>query len=179
MSGSPGSPPPADPVLITERLTLRRFRWADVGPLHAIFADPEAMRFWSTTPHRAVAETRAFVRATMTAAASDEGDDFVVVRDGEVIGKAGLWDNREIGFLLARSQWGQGLASEAVRAILARAAQRGVEKVLADVDPRNHASLRLLERAGFVRTGAAARTARIGGVWVDSVYLERTLALTS
>jgi [ribosomal protein S5]-alanine N-acetyltransferase len=41
----------------------------------------------------------------------------------------------------------------------------------ADVDPRNKASLRLLQGLGFDEVGRASRTWNIGGEWCGSVYL--------
>jgi RimJ/RimL family protein N-acetyltransferase len=43
--------------------------------------------------------------------------------------------------------------------------------LLADVDPRNVASLRVLDRLGFKETGRAERTFLLGDEWCDSVYL--------
>ena len=94
------------------------------------------------------------------------------VFEGVVIGKAGLWRANEIGFIFSRSVWGTGIASEAVRAIMSRASTRGVTSIIADVDPRNERCLRLLEKLGFVQTGAAKHTVLVGDEWADSVYLE-------
>ena len=157
------------------RVTLRAFEPGDVEVLHPIFADPQALRFWSTPPHDDIAQTRAFVRATLEATAAGRGDDQVVELDGVVVGKAGLWDNREIGFILAPTVWGRGVGRAALAAVIVRARARGVAVITADVDPRNAASLRLLGRMGFVETGRAERTLQVGGDWVDSVYLELRL----
>ena len=46
------------------------------------------------------------------------------------------------------------------------------DEILADIDPRNDASLRLLKRLGFRRTGFAQRTIEVAGVWCDSIYLQ-------
>ena len=46
-----------------------------------------------------------------------------------------------------------------------------IERVTADVDPRNTASLALLHRLGFAETHRAARTWLVGEEWCDSVYL--------
>ncbi len=159
----------------SSRVILRAFREEDAEALHPIFADPRAMRFWSTPPHATFEQTRDFAQAAMAAHAAGEGDDQVVLYEGRVIGKAGLWDNEEIGFILAPEVWGRGLAGEAVAAVIERARSRGVPRILADVDPRNEASLRLLKRAGFVETSRAAATLKVGDEWVDSVYLELTL----
>jgi RimJ/RimL family protein N-acetyltransferase len=158
------------------RVTLRPFREADALALHPIFADPHAMRFWSTPPHTRFEQTQAYVRATMAATAAGEGDDQIVLHEGRVIGKAGLWDNEEIGFVLAPNVWGKGLGREAVALVIERARSRGLPRILADVDPRNEASLRLLRRLGFLETGRAGATLQVGDEWVDSVYLELVLA---
>ncbi len=159
-----------------DRVTLRPFRDADAEALHPIFADPEAMRFWSTPPHASLEDTRAFVLATIAATSEGRGDDQVILFEGRVIGKAGLWDNREIGFILAPEYWGRGLALEAIGMVIARARARGVASIRADVDPRNTTSLGLLRRMDFVKTGEAKATMMVGDEWVDSLYL--TLDLT-
>lgn len=158
------------------RISLRPFEEADVEALHPIFADPQAMAFWSTPPHASIEETRAYVSATIEATRAGTGDDQVVVLDGRVIGKAGLWDGQEIGFILARDVWGRGLAREALETVIERARARGALCITADVDPRNTASLALLKKLGFVKTGEAKATLKVGGVWVDSVYLELRLS---
>jgi ribosomal-protein-alanine N-acetyltransferase len=155
----------------TKRLVLRHFKVEDAVALHPIFADPEAMRFWSSAP-KSLAQTEEFVRETIRAYQAGTGDDFVVLFEGMVIGKAGLWRANEIGFIFSRCVWGRGIASEAVRAIMSRASTRGLTSIIADVDPGNERCLRLLEKLGFVQTGAAKRTVLVGDVWADSVYLE-------
>ena len=68
--------------------------------------------------------------------------------------------------------WGQGFAAEACRAVIAHMfAVYDLDAITADVDPRNEASLRLLERLGFVETGRATATYEIEGEISDSVYL--------
>lgn len=46
-----------------------------------------------------------------------------------------------------------------------------VGSLKADVDPRNTASLRLLEKSGFVETGRKENTYETHFGWCDSVYL--------
>ena len=97
--------------------------------------------------------------------------DFVVERDGRVIGKAGFYVLPDVGYILHPDCWGQGLASEAVGAAVDHVFRTcGLETLTADVDPENAASIRLLERLGFVRTGFGERTWNVGGVWKDSVF---------
>ena len=157
--------------LRTPRLLLRRARRDDAEALHAILSDERAMRYWSTPPHGTREETREWVDAMM-ASPRDVSDDFVVTFEGRVIGKMGAWRLPEFGFLLAPDMWGKGLASEALAAFLAHIfARPDVASLTADVDPRNAASLALLERHGFSRTGYAVATWRTHIGVCDSVYL--------
>lgn len=159
-------------ILKTPRLRLRRPRAEDAAAMHAILSDAEAMRYWSTLPHTEPAQSEAWVADTIKALEAGECDDFFVERDGTLIGKAGLWNGDEIGFLFAPAVWGQGYAREALQAVIDHGfGTRGLAQIRADVDPRNGRCLRLLTRLGFAETGRAARTFKLGEDWADSVYL--------
>ena len=158
----------------TERLLMRRARADDLEPLHHIMRDAEAMRYWSTPPHSDLAETERWLGSMMNADPV-QSDDFIVTVDGRLIGKLGAWKLPEIGFFVDRNAWGKGYASEALAAFIIRRRDLGSEALTADVDPRNMASIRLLERHGFIETGRAARTWQVGDEWCDSVYFELAL----
>ena len=154
----------------TPRLLLRRARPEDAAAMHRIMSDPQAMRYWSTPPHSSMAETERWM-ASMVEIDAAIGDDFIVTQNGRLVGKLGAWRLPEIGFLIGRDHWGQGIAMEAVTAFIARRRGLGSSELTADVDPRNSASLRLLERAGFRETHRAKGTWQVGDELCDSVYL--------
>jgi RimJ/RimL family protein N-acetyltransferase len=154
----------------TARLLLRRATLDDLEALHVIMSDEETMRYWSTLPHQDLETTRQWL-LSMIAPPSEASDDFIITCDGETVGKVGAWRLPEVGFLLSRRCWGKGYAVEALRAYVARAFQQGASHLVADVDPRNAASLRVLSRCGFLETSRSANTWCVGGVWTDSVYL--------
>ncbi|GLK49766.1 hypothetical protein GCM10017620_27400 [Brevundimonas intermedia] len=107
----------------------------------------------------------------MIAGGPEISDDFVIEAQGRVIGKAGFWRLPEIGYILHPDYWGRGLATEALTAVIDHVmTTRDIDAVTADVDPANAASIRLLTGLGFEQTGAASRTWRVGGVWMDSLY---------
>ncbi|MET0275019.1 MAG: GNAT family N-acetyltransferase [Phenylobacterium sp.] len=157
--------------ILTPRLRLRRACEDDAEALFDIFSRPAAMRYWSTPPHEDIAQTREWL-AGMIASPPEVSCDYIVERDGRVIGKAGFFRLPEIGYILHPDQWGRGLAHEALSAVIARVFEAfPIPAVEADVDPRNAASLKLLAKLGFVETRRASRTWLVGEEWCDSVYL--------
>ena len=58
-----------------------------------------------------------------------------------------------IGYTLAPALAGQGIAREAVRGLLRWLRAQGAQQALAAVTPENEASIRLLGKLGFARTG--------------------------
>ncbi|MBW8637171.1 GNAT family N-acetyltransferase [Hoeflea sp. WL0058] len=163
-------------MIITKQLLLRRARMSDLDDLHQVFSNPAAMRFWDSLPYQEIEQTQRLLEA-MIAASPDESDDFVIEHEGRAIGKAGCWRLGEIGFILHPDHWGKGLAHEALSAAIPHIFENlPIDRLEADVDPRNDASLKLLSRLGFRETGRAARTILVGDEWCDSVYLELPVA---
>jgi RimJ/RimL family protein N-acetyltransferase len=83
-------------------------------------------------------------------------DDTVVLRsivaDGEVVGSALSFvrdGRREVGYWIGREHWGRGIASRALPLLLAELPERPLH---ATVAAHNAASMRVLEKCGFVRT---------------------------
>lgn len=159
-------------MIRTERLVLRRATLGDVEAIHVVLSEPRAMTYWAHPPHERLEQTQTWL-ADMMAGTPEQSEDFLIEQDGRVIGKIGAWRLPEFGYLLHPDYWGQGLASEAMAAFLKRIAERGdIDRLRADIDPRNHASIRLLERFGFHESGRAARTYNTHIGWCDSVYFE-------
>ena len=97
---------------------------------------------------------------------------------GAMIGSCTLFaidaQNRraEMGYILAREAWGKGLMHEALTALLDWGfGPLGLHRVEADVDPRNVASVKSLERLGFAREGFLRQRWQVAGEISDSVFL--------
>jgi len=86
---------------------------------------------------------------------------FLITENGIVVGDCGWFGPPtdgivDIGYGLARSARGRGLGTAAVRMLLAWVADRGAAQARAEVRPSNEASLRLLDRVGFLDVGEHA-----------------------
>jgi RimJ/RimL family protein N-acetyltransferase len=64
-----------------------------------------------------------------------------------------------LGYLLAESAWGKGLASELIRGFVEWCQETGVTSVVGGVERGNVASQRVLEKSGFVRAPDAVSAA--------------------
>lgn len=156
-------------VLQTPRLVLRRAEARDLHDLHLVFSSPVAMRYWSRPEHVHIDETREWLDDMV--ARPDTSDEFVVERQGRVIGKVGAWRMPEIGFILHPDFHRQGLMHEALSAVIPWLFdQHTVAELTAEADPRNAASLGLLLRMGFAETHRESRTLLWRNEWCDSVY---------
>ena len=150
------------PELPGRRVALRPLRPGDVPALFEVFSDPEVMRYWSSAPLGSVADAWKLYEEIGELFDRRELFQWGIARreDDRVVGTVTLFRvepahrRGEIGFALGPAHQGRGLAGEAVGLLLDFAFERlGLERIEADVDPRNAPSLRLLERFGFVREG--------------------------
>lgn len=168
------------PTLEGERVRLRPLAHADAPALLAVFGDPAVMRYWSTPPLADHAAAMALVQEARVNAQAGTGFRWAIAHraDDALVGTCSLFHldvphrRAELGFALGQAWWGRGLASEAIGLAIAHAfGALGLGRVEADVDPRNAASLRTLERAGFRREGHLRERYHVGGEVQDSVIL--------
>lgn len=154
------------PVMESARLRLRPLSVDDAEGMHVVYADEEAMRWWSHPPHATLDETRAEL-ARKTAAPDWRAWAITLKGDGAdaAIGQLAAHEKRqgkvvEIGYSLARPHWRKGYAREAVSRLLDLLfREEGNRRVFADTDPDNVGSNTLLARLGFVCEG------RLRGEW--------------
>lgn len=81
------------------------------------------------------------------------------------------------GYYLFSTHWGQGYASEAALAATQALVQRGVRRLVATVTVGNHASTRVLQKAGFVFSRVLPGNDCVGGLVVDDEEYVRTAAV--
>lgn len=82
------------------------------------------------------------------------------------------------GYYLFPAQWGQGYASEAARAAADHLLSHGVTRLVATVTVGNRASVRVLQKAGFVLSRILPNNDELRGVWVDDAEYVRHSSTT-
>jgi len=167
------------PVIKTSRLVLRWISEDDVDSLYEIFSHPEVMRYWSRTalPHREAAAVmqREIAEGNLNDAMWKWG--LALADSNKLIGTCTLFNlslsngRAEIGYALSRACWGKGYMNEALTALVKHAFEvLQLRRLEADVDPRNDASIRTLERLGFQREGYLRERWHVGGEIQDALF---------
>lgn len=167
------------PTIDATRLCLRWISERDVEAFYAIYSHPEVMRYWSTPPlaNREVA-------ASLIKEIHDGWQRRALLKwgialrsDDQLIGSITLFNldfnNRraEIGYALGRDYWGRGYMNEALMALLKYAFEvLDLHRLEADIDPRNTASIKTVERLGFQREGYLRERSQVGGEIQDALF---------
>ncbi len=170
----------APPILETERVRLRPFCAEDRDGVFALFSDPLVTRYWSFTAWTTLAQADEFLAAKLAPQSPDTPTTYLpwVLADratDAVLGTVTIFELRldqrraEIGYSLRSAHWGQGLAREAVTRVLAYGFDDlSLRRFEADIDPRNTASIALVERLGFQREGTLRERWMVAGEPCDT-----------
>ncbi|XHS79123.1 GNAT family N-acetyltransferase [Burkholderiaceae bacterium UC74_6] len=163
--------------LQTERLLLRPLVPEDTQALFGIFSDPLVVRWGSSPAWTEMSQADEFVQRAADAQAAGTSLRLALVRreDDRLIGQCTLYavsdQNRraEMGYTMASDSWGRGYMNEALHALI----DYGFEtldmiRIEADIDPRNLASARTLERLGFAYEGLMPDRWIVAGVVSDT-----------
>jgi len=167
------------PTITCERVLLRPLRTSDVEAIFTIFSNPKVMRYWSTPPlpDRNAAEmlTQEIIRDVELGAMMKWG--VARLSDDTVIATVTLFHvdleqgRAELGYAMAQESWGQGYMAEALRSLVDYTFNTlNLRRLEADVDPRNGASIRTLERLGFQREGFLRERWHVAGEIQDALF---------
>jgi RimJ/RimL family protein N-acetyltransferase len=162
------------------RVALRRFRPDDAATFVAYRSDEQVARFQSWDAPYPLAEGERFIKQIARQHPDTPGEWFqfaVVLRStGQLIGDCAAMPHAddprqcEIGFTLSREHHGHGYATEAVRLLLDYSfGKRGKHRITAYCDPRNTASVALLERLGMRREAHLRESTWAKGEWTDDL----------
>jgi ribosomal-protein-alanine N-acetyltransferase len=165
------------PVLETERLILRQLVAEDVPLMFENYSNPELMRYWGAPPMRVIDEAWRRFNKLNNAYYLHQGIHWVITKKGQaqLIGICNLspihvqHSRAELGYDLTPSYWGQGIIPEAAGAVVAVAfEQMALHSLEAQIDPRNIASQRVLEKLGFRQEGYFRENMCIAGEFSDT-----------
>ena len=165
------------PTLQTTRLLLRPFEEAEVEAIYALQSNARVLRYWDSPPWTDRARAEAFIAACRQMEEEGSGARFAIEtgRERMFIGWCSMfgWNpayrSLGIGYCLDEPAWGKGYATEAVRAMLHWACDAlDVNRVNAELDTRNAASARVLEKLGFEREGLRREDCVVAGEVSDS-----------
>jgi RimJ/RimL family protein N-acetyltransferase len=145
------------PILTTERLVLRPFAEDDAADLHRILNQEDILKYFPGPGSPSLEKAQTFV-ARQIKQWDEIGYAWWAVElkeTGKLLGWNGLQylpetDETEIGFLLDKSYWGQGLTTEAGRAGIGFGFETvGLAEIVALAHPENVASQRVIEKLGL------------------------------
>jgi RimJ/RimL family protein N-acetyltransferase len=149
-------------ILETERLVLRQFELDDAPVVFEINSDPEVVRYAEGVTPSSLEESIGHLRDGPLSDYAEFGYGrwaLVLKPSNELIGFCGMkfikeLGLNEIGYRMARKNWGQGIATEAATATLEYARQElGMDYVIALIMEENVASIRVAEKLGMQSGG--------------------------
>jgi RimJ/RimL family protein N-acetyltransferase len=150
-------------------VVLREVHDSDLPVFFRQMNDPEAVRMAAFTVQDP-ADWDAF-QALWKRIRSSEDVARTVLADGDVVGSAAVYGEpgeREVTYWVDRAYWGRGVATAALRGLLAEVPERPLyARAAAD----NQGSLRVLEKCGFRITARARGFANARGEEIDEAVL--------
>ena len=161
----------------TRRLLLRPMRPDDAPALLAVHGDAAVARYLSRPRWTSI--DAAHARIAQDIAELESGGSLRLglerLEDGRLIGECTLFAfhepsrRAEIGYAMAANAWGRGYMHEALSALLDLGfGALSLNRMEADIDPRNTASARSLERLGFLKEGHLRERWIVAGEVSDS-----------
>jgi [ribosomal protein S5]-alanine N-acetyltransferase len=148
----------------TGRVLLRPVAAEDLPDLMAVNGDAEVVRFLPYAAWTSLKDAEAWLARMQALETAASGRQYVLLarETGMVIGTVLLFrhdagsSRAELGYVLGRRHWGQGLMREALTVLCAALFDTGaLRRLEAEVNPDNRASAALLLALGFVAEGRA------------------------
>ncbi|HEY2628652.1 MAG TPA: GNAT family N-acetyltransferase [Usitatibacter sp.] len=166
-------------VLETARVKLRFVEERDVDAVYAVYSDPVVARYLSRPAQTDRAEAVKMVGNILAGYGDGSSVAFAMERreDGVVMGIVMLFrmheESRraEIGYSMARAYWGQGYMDESLRTAIDYAfGPMNLNRLEADIDPRNVSSAKSLVRLRFKAEGVLRERWIVSGEVSDTAY---------
>jgi len=144
-------------ILQSERLCIRMLKLEDLEQLHKLQSNPNVMKYITNRP-KSLEETEKELNKIVTSYDENQIDFLVLAvcltKSKEFIGTCAVIKNEEkkceIGYRLQEEHWGYGYGSELTKRLLIYCfEERNIDTVIANVETRNHFSVKIIENNGF------------------------------
>lgn len=164
-----------DMAIATERLTLRSLTLDDAADLFAYASDPEMAAFVEWPQHETIADSNIHIRRMLAHHAAGNYHWGITERnDGRLIGSCGFvatapaHRRAEIIYAVARHRWGEGIATEAVAAVIRFGfMDLDLNRIEARCLPEHVASRRVMVKLGMSFEGVLRQHVLMKGRFVD------------
>ena len=144
----------------TERLILRKWTPDDAEDFYRIYTDAETMRFQTLPENYSVEVERYYLGRHIEIYYKTLGFGLwavILKENNRLIGRCGLvrqplegGEVIEVSYLIEREFWNRGFASEAASAALKLGFEKyNFQRIVAFINPRNTASVRVAEKIGM------------------------------
>lgn len=165
------------PILESNRLLLRAVTREDVNEVFELRSNPETMKFIPRPLVTSTDEAMAHIEMITKKIAENEGINWAITLKGnpKLLGIIGHYRVKlenyrsEIGYMLLPNYQNQGITSEAIHLLLDYGFnQLNFHSVEAIIEPKNHASAKVLEKNGFVKEAHFLEDVFWDGQFIDS-----------
>jgi [ribosomal protein S5]-alanine N-acetyltransferase len=164
--------------LETERLLLRRVVSSDVEEVFELRSNPETMKFIPRPLATTREEALAHIAMIEDKIVNNEGINWAISVKGsaKLVGIIGHYRIKpehfrcEVGYMILPQFNGQGIATEAIKAVLTYGFDDlQMHSIEAVIDPGNFASERVLQKNGFVKEAHLIENEFYNGTFLDTV----------
>ena len=163
----------------SDRLLLRPIQMEDADSIFLYRSNAEVNQYQGWIP-KTISDVHDFIAQKVSPEINRPGTwfQFAIIKkdDNELIGDIGVHfldsDDLqvELGCTLNQKYHGKGYAFEALTAIINYLFDElGKHRIIASIDSRNQASIRLIERLGFRKKGLVKENSELNGEWVDDL----------
>ena len=165
------------PEINTNRLRLRQTEETDIDVIFRLRSDAVAMRYIDKPLAKCKDDVKEVMQRMQDGVKNNTGISWVIElkETSKMIGQIGFWridkDNHrgEVGYMLLREYFGMGIGSEAIQAALAYGfGNVKFHSIEANVNPANEASIRLLEKHGFMKEAYFRENYYYDGKFLDT-----------
>ena len=165
------------PLIETERLRLRKISRKDVNEIFFLRSDKRVLHYLDKAPAKTKKDAYDFIKIVHDAEKNADGITWGITLKNieKIIGTIGFWRMQkehyraEIGYILHPDYWGKGITQEAITVVIKYGFEvMKLHSIEANVNPDNAASIRLLEKNGFVREAYFKENYYFDGSFLDS-----------